>query len=241
MSPPDPIPIMVLTTVSGANSPRSNAGLVSRDIANLLASDVSRLINDLGFTASGVNAMSSNGAVWIGSDGAYTNEFTNDSDESLILVVWGPWGSWVNKQQPQITLSLPAGAQTTLSFASGYSGAWTGIYSDTASVLKSNGQVSNTWGEFTMSMYGVVDVSREVNMSGHVMSIVGPTCTSNMSTCVFTCPAGENVCTTGFSLDNCNPATNPGAQSGVSPFDGSPSGGCGGLGNSAHLKTSLGK
>jgi len=201
----------------------------------LTATDAARLTS-LCFIAKGVNSATNNGEVWYGTYVAYTSEFINNSGQALILVIWGPSGSWVNAVQPYITYSLAAGSQVSISFASGQSGAWSAIYSDTTLV---NGQVSNTWGEYTMSLYGVVDVSREVNMSGHTMSIVGPECTTDMSTCVFVCSNGANVCGDSgtYALDNCATGSQSGASYGT--YDGNPSGGCGGMGNGASFVTTL--
>jgi len=198
----------------------------------LTDADAGRL-TALGVGSLGINAVSNNGQAWIGSDGPYTNEFTNASGEDLILVVWGVAGSWINAVQPTITASLAAGASLTVSFADGASGAWTAIYSDTQLV---NGQASNSWGEFTFGQWGVVDVSREVNMNGHAMSIVGPSCTTDMNTCVFVCSSG-NSCITGYELLNCENGSQPGANYGT--YDGAPSGGCGGMGASAALTTTF--
>lgn len=169
--------------------------------------------------------MSSGGNVWIGSDGPYTNTFINSAAEDIILAIWGPDGSWVNAQQPLITHSLPAGTSITISFATGQSGAFSGVYSDTVLV---DGQISNLWGEYTFTPEGVVDVSMEPNMNGHALEIVGPLCTTNISTCVFQCTGGATTCEFGYDLLNCAPGSQAGAQYGV--FDGNPSGGCGWLG-----------
>lgn len=205
---------------------------MSRDFNMLTAAD-SSLISSLGLVAGGINAMSDNGAVWLGNDGPYTNEFTNGSPDNVVLVIWGPAASWVNVNQPLVTVSLAPGQNQTVSFANGAVGAWSAIYPDTALV---NGQVSNTWGEFTFSPEGVVDVSREVNMNGHAMTIVGPQCTTDMSTCVFVCSSGD-VCMYDYQLLNCAPGSQPGAQYGT--YFGAPSGGCGGLGSSAALVTTF--
>ena len=146
----------------------SNAGTGT----HLTSADSSRL-SALGIPRAGVNAADSSGGVWLGSDGPYTNEFSNSAGEDIILVIWGPDASWVNAKTPLITVSIAKKATKIVSFASGSIGAWSAIYSDTKLV---NGQISNTWGEFTMSPEGVVDVSREVNMNGHTMSVVGPSC-----------------------------------------------------------------
>lgn len=187
----------------------------------------------LGISAVGVNSAVANGQAWLGQDGPYQNEYVNESGEDLILVVWGVAGSWINVIQPTITASIPAGQSIWLSFADGASGAWTAIYGDTQMV---NGQASNTWGEFTFGQWGVVDVSREVNMLGHPMSIVGPSCTTDMDTCVFVCSTGD-VCMFDYLLQNCENGSQPGANYGT--FAGAPSGGCGGMGASAVLKTTF--
>ncbi|KAK3063334.1 hypothetical protein LTS18_001236, partial [Coniosporium uncinatum] len=183
----------------------------------------------------GVNAAENNGAVWFGNDGQYTMDLENHSGEDIVLVVWGTAGSWINAVQPQISTTLPNGTMTTLSFADGVSGAFSAIYEDTTMV---NGQVSNTWGEFTMGEYGVIDVSREVNMSGHRMQVNLPKCKTNMDTCVFVCP-DANTCMTGYQLQNCDNGSQEGATSGT--YAGAPSGGCGGMGSSAHFTAHFGE
>ena len=199
-----------------------------------MTSDDSSKLSSLGVSGPGVNAADSSGGVWLGDDGPYTSEFTNAAGEDLILVVWGPDASWVNAHTPLITISLPQNAKSTVSFASGSVGAWSAIYGDTQLV---NGQISNTWAEYTMSEIGVVDVSREVNMDGHSMSVVGPSCTTDMDRCVFVCSSG-NVCTTGYILQGCKSGSQPGAQDGTDG-NGGASGGCGGMGSSAALKTTF--
>ena len=200
------------------------AAITDADVAKLSA---------LGVLSSGVNSYAPNGAVWLGDSGAYKSEFSNQSGQDLILVVWGVAGSWVNVVQPQITASIPAGQSIWLSFADGVSGGFTAVYGDTQLV---NGQLSNTWGEFTFGQWGVVDVSREVKMDGHNLSIVGPSCTTDMNTCVFVCSTG-NVCMFDYLLVNCENGSQPGANYGI--HEGAPSGGCGGMGSAASLKTTF--
>jgi hypothetical protein len=192
-----------------------------------------KLLTKMGFASLGVNAESDNGGVWLGHDGAYTNEYVNESGEELILIVWGPQGSWVNVKQPLITVSIANGSSTTVSFASGQTGACSAIYDDTEML---NGQLRNTWVEYTFSTMGVVDVSRLPNMKGKKMTIVGPTCVSDMERCVFVCKTGDS-CMYDYELLNCSPESQKGAQYGMDY--GAPSGGCGGLGESAQLKTYL--
>jgi len=199
---------------------------------SLTDTDASKLTS-LGVIATGINSVAPTSNCWLGSEGPYTNEFSNASGEDIILVIWGPAGSWINAVPPLITVSLAPGDTTTVSFADGAIGAWTAIYPDTELI---NGQASNTWGEYTFGEWGVVDVSREVNMNGHPMSIVGPTCTSDMDTCVFVCSSGI-TCMVDYLLLACENGSQPGANYGL--FDGSPSGGCGGMGSAAALTTTF--
>jgi hypothetical protein len=139
----------------------------------------------------------------------------------------------VNKFTPAIAVTLESGASQVVSFANGVSGGWTGIYKDTTLV---NGQVSQTWGEFTFSgIYSTVDVSREVNMKGRGMRIETPTCISDMATCVFVCKGGLPTCWLDYELQNCAPGSQVGANFGISY--GMPSGGCTGMGVDGKLKT----
>lgn len=208
-----------------------------RDTSLLSATDSSALTS-AGFSALGINSVSSSGLnAWVGSDGKWTNEFINQSGNDLVLVVWGPLGSWVTAVQPHITVSIPAGGSQTVSFPDGWSGAWAPFHPGQTSMV--NGQISDTWGEATFQApYSVVDVSREVNYGGKSMSIVGPTCTSDMNTCVFQCQNGLNTCLTGYELLNCATGSQAGANYGT--YNGAASGGCGGMGSSANLKTYLG-
>ncbi|KAK5095676.1 hypothetical protein LTR70_003345 [Exophiala xenobiotica] len=207
----------------------------TRDTSILTATD-SNTLTSLGFSALGLNPTSSGNTPWIGADGQWTNEFINQSGEDLILVLWGPSGSWVNAIQPQLTVSIPANGSKTVSFPNGWSGAWAPVYGDSS--LK-NGQVYDTWGEGTFSApYSVVDVSREVNMKGRSMSIVTPQCTTDMDTCVFKCSDDVDQCLTGYELVNCATGSQAGANFGF--HNGAASGGCGGMGESAALKTYFG-
>ncbi|KAF2837342.1 hypothetical protein M501DRAFT_986657 [Patellaria atrata CBS 101060] len=196
----------------------------------LSAVDEANLIGKLQLKQLGVNAVSKCAHSWIGKDGPYVNEVVNESGEDLTVVVWGPMGSWVNAVQPQITISLANGTSTHISFASGAIGALSAVYPDTTNVM---GQLYNTWIEFTFAPMGVVDVSREVNMNGHVMSIEGPDCVSDMDTCVFKCsvdPAtgvAPETCLEPYELVNCENGSQPGATKGL--HFGAETGGCGWL------------
>jgi len=213
----------------------AHASLEVSDISkrNVLAAADATILTTLGFVSCGINAVTNNGAVWLGADGPYTNDFQNNSTEPIILTIWTGATSWVNANQPQITVSLPPGSLQTVSFANGVSGAWAGVYPTTKLVM---GQVSETWGEFTFSgIYTTVDVSREVNMNGRGMRVETPQCLTDMATCVFVCTDGTTTCKDNYNLVNCAPGSQPGANFGT--YGGKASGGCSGMGTSAKIKT----
>jgi len=199
----------------------------------VLSAAGSTLLSSIGVAGTGTNAVANNGGAWLGADGPYKNTFQNNSTEPVVLVVWTGATSWVNKFTPAITVSLEPGAAQVVSFANGVSGGWAGVYKDTKLV---NGQIQQTWGEYTFSgIYSTVDVSREVTMSGRGMRIETPTCVSDMATCVFVCKGGLTTCWLDYELQNCAPGSQVGANYGISY--GMPSGGCTGLGAAGTLKT----
>ncbi len=184
----------------------------------------------------GVNSFARTSNIWIGSDGDYTTDFTNESGEDIILVCWGPAGSWINAVAPLVTTSMANGTNTVLSFAEGASGSCSAIYPETTMV---NGQISNTWYEFTFAdPWSTIDVSRLVNMNGRKMTIVTPSCVSDMETCVFTCKNGEASCWLDYQLVNCD-AANGGGKGADASLGGADSGGCNGIKKGDQLKAYL--
>lgn len=222
----------IVATSTASSSTPTTATSSDSDIVSAVLSAVQELeLLALGVVAAGHNAVTNEQDVWIGTDGPYTMEVKNESQDKLFLVCWGPTGSWINVDVPLVTLYLPSGSSSTLSFADGASGACSSFYSDTSLV---NGQCSNTWIEFTMGEEGVFDISREVNMNGHDVEVVGPKCTSNLTTCVFLCKDHLlESCEYDYELVNCENGSQSGATFGQD--NGADSGGCGGLGSSAHM------
>lgn len=220
---------------SVANGIESAVGTVASDVASTTSTFITEadtaVLSALG-ALTGINSKESSAGIWVGDDGDFTLEVSNTGSEDVVLIGWGSQGSWVNVKQPAITVSLPQNEKVTLSFSSGQSGALSAVYSDTKLI---NGQVSNTWAEFTFeSEYSTVDISREVLMSGHTMEVVTPQCTTNMDTCVFVCESGE-TCTTGYSLKNCA----IGSQAGANTDSASQNGGCSGFETGANLTMTL--
>lgn len=185
----------------------------------------------------GLNSYTRTSNVWIGADGDYTTDFANESGQDLIITCWGPAGSWINAVAPLVTASAANGSTTTLSFAEGASGACAAIYPDTTMV---NGQISNTWFEFTFAdPWSTVDVSRLVNMNGKGMGVVTPGgCVSDMNTCVFTCKNGEASCWQDYQLINCD-AANGGGKGQDASLGGADSGGCNGITKGSKLSAYL--
>ena len=225
-----------LTAAAPAELATRSALSCSNLVTGLLSADCKILAN-LGLTSQGGKT----GGTVVGGKNPNVWTVTNKSSKDIIVVTWGPNASWVNANQPDVTYSLAAGKSVTLTTPNGYSGAMSAIYgSDTKLV---NGQVSNTWLEFTTGDYGVINVSREVNtkgntVSGTITSSSGQKCTTDFSKCVFTCGGDATSCwqpltsanPTGYHLLNCAAGSQPGAQSGS--FDGGDSGGCGGFSSS---------
>ena len=202
----------------------------------MLSATSSALLARIGLYNVGANAVSRNGVVWLGGDGPYVNDFINASGHEIILVLWSVAGSWVNAIKPLLTVTIPARAAQTVSFANGASGAWAPIYANTE--MSQWGQIAETWGEFTFNgSYSTVDVSRQVNMQGHPMTIFGGVCTSDFGRCVFQCKGGVSSCLTGYELFNCEAGSQPGAQ--IGRYDGADTGGCSGMKDTAKLTTTF--
>jgi hypothetical protein len=230
---------------AGLHLRRERAAMNLENRAAGISATGTSMLTKLGFgsqgvPATGLNEVAAGGCgVWIGSDGTYTNTFHNNATNEVVLVVWGSepayQASFPMAVQPLVTASIASGCSLTLSFAEGQSGAWSMVYPDTT--MTEWGQIDNTWGEYTFAADGVVDVSREVNMNGNTMEIVGPSCTTNMDTCSFQCTGGATTCGTAGSYQLVNCAGQPGANNG----DGI-NGGCGWPGASTvALKTYFNK
>ncbi|KAH8901481.1 hypothetical protein GQ53DRAFT_851241 [Thozetella sp. PMI_491] len=203
----------------------------------------------IGMAYQGVNAVSANGNIWIGSGGANTFTFTNRADTPgavpVTLIVWdAPAGdytaSFMNVKKPKISYSLPnVGDSVTISVANGISGGWAAL-NNHATTLNQYGQIYNTWGEFTTGDYATVDVSREVNMGGNRMAVTVKRngCATNYDTCSFQCKSGNTCGDSGtYNLVNCAAGSQPGATYGL--YNGNPSGGCQGWSGGGHLDIAL--
>lgn len=214
-------------------------------VGGLIREDCEHMSN-IGFGSQGKNDFYNNGIIWIGDDGPNKFTYTNRADEggpaSIIVVIW--WAnddasSFVSSRQPYITYSLPnQGDHVTISVANGISGAFAAL-NHRITILR-NGQVFNTWGEFTTGNSATIDVSRLPNMGGNRMEIyTGGGCNANMDRCVFKCKSG-NTCweRDTYYLQNCDANSQPGdPHSGLAW--GQPSGGCGGFSNGGNVWVDL--
>ncbi|KAJ9136556.1 effector 5 protein [Pleurostoma richardsiae] len=230
-------------------APVTKRSFSCRTLAYGLSAADCQHMSDIGMAGQGANPTSNNGVVWIGSDGpntfTFTNQATNPSPVPVALILWNaPSGdyqaSFMNVRTPQISYSLPnTGDSVTISVANGISGAWAAL-NNQVTVLSQYGQIYNTWGEFTTGQYATVDISREVNMGGNVMSlkVAASGCVANMYTCAFQCKSGNTCGSSGtYDLVNCAAGSQPGASYGT--YDGNPSGGCTGFSNGGHLDIEL--
>ena len=207
-------------------------------------------MSTIGMAGQGQNPTGDNGIFWIGDDGPNTltfyNEATNPSPVPVTLIMWydAPntyTASFVAAYAPLISYSLPdTGDSVTISVANGVSGAWAAL-NDHVSDLTVNGQVNNTWGEFTTGEYATVDISREVNMVGNTMSLTtSGGCNANLDTCAYACISGNTCYTAGsYELLNCLPGSQPYAAGQM--VDGVPTGGCQGWSNDGSVDIELGR
>ena len=212
----------------------------------------------IGMHSQGVNSLSSNNRIWIGSDGPNTFTFINGARDgaSMILIMWyaeenDDQASFMNARRPEISYSLPeTGSAVEISVANGVPGGWSVLY-DRATTLTEYGQVSNTFGEFSTGVWATVDVSRLVNMSGDAMTVrvyggeesarkptvpgLKPVCVSDLVTCAYACRGTQvNSCgaTGSYDLINCG---GPNAVSGTDA-SGNPNGGCQGWSFGGHIE-----
>ena len=155
----------------------------------------------------------SNGQVTVGTDGPYTSQIVNSASQSFDLVCWlASTEGFVKAYNPSVVTTVAPGASTTLTFANGATGACAPVYASTT--LTANGQINNTWWEWTFEPSGTMDISREVNANGNAISSHSPAgCTASLTNCAFVCPAGESSCAVGYEVTGC---TGGGAEDGTS-------------------------
>ena len=173
----------------------------------------------------GIPAVPSSSSVYPGDSGPYVNAITNKADEDVAIVAWTNGQFKLDASSPPVfTALIPAGETVTISMADGYSGAMTTVHAGTQPAV--SGMINNTLIEMTTGQYGVVDISREVNMQGTNITVEGQDCTTSMDQCVFTCLGGAITCgwDTPYELTNCQTGSQKGASYGT--YGGAPSGGC---------------
>jgi hypothetical protein len=203
-------------------SKRSNTRLARR---GLTTEAVSRL-RSLGLKTPGINAFENNGKLWVGEDGRFKFRLRNTSDQPIIVLFWVGGSGWLNDQVAEVEQSLEPGESVNISTGEEVrSGAFSAIYDDT----KVEGQIYNTWGEFTVApgKFSNINVSRQPYMGGHGLEIQTPSgCQADMERCSFVCKNGLDRCGLPgeYELIGCTPDMNPGAGTGT--FWGQPSGGC---------------
>jgi len=204
-------------------------GVVTRSdrlVARGLSIEAMSRLTTLGLKTPGVNAFQNNGRLWIGEHGRFKFRLRNTSQKPIIVLFWVGGSGWLNDQVAEVEQSLEPGETFTVSTGEDVrSGAFSAIYDDT----KVEGQIYNTWGEFSIvpGRFSNINVSRQPFMGGHGMEIQTPTgCQADMTRCSFVCKNGLSRCGMAgeYDLVGCNPDTNPGAGSGT--FWGQPSGGC---------------
>jgi hypothetical protein len=180
-------------------------------------------------------AAQDNNQLWEGKNGRFRLHMKNNSPSRIVVKYWVGGAGFLNGYNPQPTVferTMDPQAYVVVSTADhlehvGFSA----IYPDT----RFEGQIYNTWGEFSVTDTSVINVSREPWMKGHRLEIKTPTgCIANMDRCAFVCTNGKDRCGEKgeYDLIGCNPGDQPWTNKGW--YNGAPSGGCG-MGNDGDL------
>lgn len=225
------------STVQATSSAAATTS-ASHDLGDLIGGVVSDLLEGvedivkaLGISSTGKNDKSNNGAIWVGDDGDWKAEFTNDANEDAVIFCWkadGFSGMSLNVNQPEISVGLKSGQKTVVSFAANVPSACAPAYKDTK--LANFGGLDQTWWEVTFGQYGAFDVSRNVNMKGRTISSKGSKCTSDMDVCVFKCKEKNGVvpdsCESGSDYDLFGCGSGTGGGGGYDAVMAGTGGGC---------------
>jgi hypothetical protein len=192
---------------SQAATPSAKVETPNKDLSDVVAdvfSGVASIASVVG-TKMGVNSKANNGGIWVGNDGAWGMDVTNNGGEESVFYCWkanGFTGMIIKDNTPDISVGLKAGQTVSLSFAPNVPAACAPAKKSTKLALF--GGLEETWAEVTFGVDGAFDVSRNVNMNGCNISMVGSKCTSDMDTCVFKCKdSSAKSCTYGYDLMNC--------------------------------------
>ena len=214
-----------------SSSSSSDLGDLIGDVVSDLLEGVEDVIKALGVISTGKNDKSNNGAIWVGDDGDWKAEFTNDANEDAVIFCWkadGFSGMSLNVNQPEISVGLKSGQKTVVSFAPNVPSACAPAYKDTK--LANFGGLDQTWWEVTFGEFGAFDVSRNVNMKGRKISSVGSKCTSDMDVCVFKCKEKNgktpDSCEAGTDYDLFGCGAGTGGGGGYDPIMAGTGGGC---------------
>jgi hypothetical protein len=187
----------------------------------------------------GVNAKADNGGIWVSDSGAWGMDVTNNGANEAIFYCWkanGFTGMIIKDNTPDISVGLKPGQTVGLSFAPNVPAAC--APASTKTKLALFGGLDETWAEVTFGTNGAFDVSRNVNMNGCNISMVGSKCTSDMDTCVFKCKdSSAKSCTYGYDLMNCGAGS--GGGGGYDPIMGGTGGGCAMAANGERIKVSF--
>lgn len=197
-------------------------------------------LSTIGMFAQGINSQSDNGIIWLGNSGPNVFSIGNIAAIPLTVVVWyqndNPidyGSSFMAARQPYITYSLEVGQTFEISLANGVSGGMAAVDRG-VTTLTPDGQIFQTWVEFTTGNYATMDITREVNMGGdHVNAITsgsGGNCGMSVDQCAYVCNTGNQCGTAGsYTLLDCLPGSQAGAAGAF--VDGEWTGGCQGWSN----------
>lgn len=224
---------------SQAAKPSSSVGDKISNVVDDVMFGVASIANKMGAKV-GTNSKTNNGGIWIGSDSAWGMEVTNTGSQQAVFFCWkanGFSGMSINVNVPDISVGLQPNQKVDLSFAPNVPAAC--AVANSNSKLAMFGGVDDTWAEVTFGEWGAFDVSRNVNMKGSTISMVGSKCTSDMNTCVFKCKNGSDTCEKGTDYDLFNCDASNGGGGGYDTKMAGTGGGCSMGSSSEKIKVSF--
>jgi len=197
-------PIESSTAAAPSAKAPSVGGLAGKLVANVL-NGVASLAADLKCKVGKNEHSETNGvSIWIGADSKWGMDVTNTGSEYAIWYCWRHndafTGQFINDNVPDISVGLDPGELVQLSFKEGAPAAC-------APAKKSStlgwGMLDDTWAEVTFEQTGKFDVSKNPNMHGTAISMVGEQCVSDMNTCYFACKDGPTGTEPSKTIKSC--------------------------------------
>jgi hypothetical protein len=193
------------SAAAASSTKASSVGDLAGKLVSNVLNGVASLAADLKCKVGKNEHSETNGVgIWIGTDSKWGMDVTNSGSEFAIWYCWKHnnafTGQFINDNVPDISVGLDPGEMVQLSFADNQPAAC-------APAKKSStlgwGMLDDTWAEVTFAQQGKFDVSKNPNMHGTAISMVGEECVSDMNTCYFACKDGPTGTEPSKTIKSC--------------------------------------